>query len=696
MNLLAPLFLLGGLLVALPIVLHLTRKRRDPVPFPSFLLLRASAATGRWKRRRFRHLPLLILRCLALALLAFAFAQPLLPPGAAGVAGNAAPLDLAVVVDRSASMGIGARAEEARSVAADELGRLATGDRGVVVSFADRAIAHSELTGDSESLIAAVAGITPSDGATRVSAALGLAARLLPAEPDRRREVVLVSDLQRTGFEDGAPSPSLPAGVGLRVHRIGDVVPTNAGVREVRMSVEDAARVAVTASVGFVGRPGADPPTIEAELLVADQIVDRRPVEVAGDRAATVRFAPVPVPDEAREAEVRLSGDAFPADDRFRFVIPSEAAIAVRDFGEAASLHVREALRVGASPAFAVAAGPLRGEGAVREALAGARVALVRNPGRLDAGAARALAAFVRSGGGLVAAAGPRRMTDAVWAELEEVLPARPGEILDRQPAGRISDFDGRHPIFAPFLGEGASSLARVAMYRVRAATDVADRVDVLARYDDARPAVLLRRVDDGVAVLFTSSLDGRWNDLPRRPAFVPLFHRMMETAARHERLPLAYRVGDSVEPLRAFGLAPAEDPAAAEVLVEAPSGARSVVPDAGALRMEEAGFFHGRRAEASRRQPAAANLPLAETDLATLDADEVRLGAVARSDAAAAGEAAGSSSATGSAASGLGTPLWWALLGVLALLLVAEARTANRLTPPRTRGVAEPSSYTA
>lgn len=695
MSLLAPLFLLGGLLVALPIVLHLTRKRRDPVPFPSFLLLKASAATARWKRRRFRHLPLLILRCLALALLALAFAQPLLPPGTAGVAGSAAPLDRAVVVDRSASMGIGARAAEARRVAAAEIESLGAGDRGVVVSFADRATAHSELTGDGEALAAAAAAITPSDGATRVSAALGLAARLLPAESGRRREVVLISDLQRTGFEGGAPSPSLPPGVGLRVHRIGAGIPRNAGVRLVRMSVEDAARVAITASVGFVGPSGEAPPVIEAELLVAGQVVDRRSVSLAGDRAASVRFAAVPAPDEAREAEVRLSGDGFAADDRFRFVIPSETAIPVRDFGEAASPHVREALRVGASPAFAVARAPLRGEGAVRDALVGARVALVRDPGRLDEGAARALAAFVRAGGGLVAAVGPRRVADAVWAELEGVFPARPGEVLDRQPAGRISDFDARHPLFAPFEGEGASSVARVAVYRARAATDLAPDAVVLARYDDARPAVLLRRADEGVTVLFTSSLDGRWNDLPRRPAFVPLFHRMVETAARHERLPLAWRVGDSVEPLVAFGLAPVEDPAAAEVLVEAPSGARSVIPDAGALRLEETGFFHGRRAEASRRQPAAANLALAETDLAVLDAEEVRLGAMARSDAAA-DEAAGSVPATAGASPGLGTPLWWALLGVLALLLVAEAGAANRLTPPRGRGVAEPSSYTA
>ncbi len=689
MSFLAPLFLLGGLLVALPIVLHLTRRRREPIPFPSFLLLRATAATARWKRRRFRHIPLLILRCLALALIAAAFARPLMERDETDPASAAAPLDLAVLLDRSASMAIPGRMDAARAAALEELGALGRGDRALVASFADRAVGLSELTEDIDALRAEVDRIVPGDGATRFSAALGLAGRLLPATRGRRREVVLISDLQRTGFEDGIPSPSLPPGVGLRVRRVGGEPPRNLGVREVQVAADGGDRIAVTASLQVAGVAPEETVEATAELWVAGEAVDRQTVSLAGDRAASVRFASTPAPTEAREAEVRLPEDAFAADNRLRFVIPSEAALPVTDLGDADALHVREALAVGVAPAFAVSSGPLRGESAVGAALGGARAALLRDPGRLDTGGARAVADFVRGGGGVVAAVGSRRIPDAVWAELEGVFPAAVGGVVDREPAGRIGELS-RHPVFAPFTGEAASSLSRSAVYRYRALSELAEGVETLARFDDGRPALLSRRTGEGVVLLFASSLDARWNDLPRRPAFVPFLHRMVEVAARHERLPVAYRVGDSVEPVRAFGLsAPDGD---AEVLVESPSGERVVIPDAGALRMEEAGFFRGRRTGAVGGAPIAANPAPGEADLRVFDVEEVRLGAAARGV-----EAGPEGEADAAADAGFlpGTPLWWALLVVLGLLLVVEVMTANRFTPSRARAGRDPGSYT-
>ena len=157
MGFLAPFFLLGGLLVALPVILHLTRRRREPVAFPSFLLLPAASAAARWKRRRFRNLPLLLLRCLALLLLAAAFAQPLIETGAAETP-EQAPLDLAVLVDRSLSMSLSSRMEEAQRAAGEELDRLGGRDRAVVVAFSDQAEALTELTREAPILRSAVFG----------------------------------------------------------------------------------------------------------------------------------------------------------------------------------------------------------------------------------------------------------------------------------------------------------------------------------------------------------------------------------------------------------------------------------------------------------------------------------------------------------------------------------------------------------
>ena len=677
MSFLAPLFLLGGLLVALPIVLHLTRRRREPVAFPSFLLLQLTSATARFKRRRFRNIPLLILRCLALLLLAAAFAEPVLR-GAALAGGEGTALDRAVLVDRSLSMTVGNRMAAAREAAQEELGGLGRDDRAIVVAFDGRAAALTELTGDRGTLGPAVAGLTAGGGGTSFAPALGLAGRLLPAAPGRRREVVLISDLQRSGFEDGRPQPSLPPGVELRVRAVGASPPANAWIADVTVVSEGREQLVVTAEVGFAPSPANPEWSGEIELRLSGRAVERKDLTAAADRMTTVRFAPVLRPSEPLAAEVRLPGDGFAGDDRFHLVIHPEAAIRVADLGGGPpSVYVSEALGVGVAPGFVLDRGPARGEGAVRGALEAVRVALVRDPGRLDAGAVRALGDFVEGGGGLVMAAGPRRLSRAASDELGAFAPAAPGGFVDRDPAGRLGDLVARHPIFEPFGGEGSAVLGALAFFRYRDLAGVRPDAAVLARFDDGKPAIVEAAWGDGRTLLFASSLDAEWTDLPRRAAFVPLLHRMVEVAAGHERIPIAYRVGESVDPGAAFRLSPGPSGEAEEVLADAPSGERTVLGGRDALRLAEPGFYRARRPGAAEFRRIGVNPPLAESDLRTLDAAEVRMAAAASPE----GEAP---AAANPVAPDLpGRAVGWLLLAGFGLLLVSEAWAANRSAAP-------------
>jgi len=83
MSFLAPALLAALAAIAIPIVVHLVqRDRRRVVPFPSLMFLR-KIPNQSVKRRAIRHWPLLLLRIVAFALLALAFARPFWP-GAAG------------------------------------------------------------------------------------------------------------------------------------------------------------------------------------------------------------------------------------------------------------------------------------------------------------------------------------------------------------------------------------------------------------------------------------------------------------------------------------------------------------------------------------------------------------------------------------------------------------------------------------
>ena len=117
MGLLAPLFLLGLVGLAVPIVVHLTEKqRRNVVEFPSLMFLRKIPFRST-QRRRIHHWALLSIRALALALLVVAFTRPFVENSEIVLASTLGPREVVVVLDRSYSMGYGDRWERAKNQA---------------------------------------------------------------------------------------------------------------------------------------------------------------------------------------------------------------------------------------------------------------------------------------------------------------------------------------------------------------------------------------------------------------------------------------------------------------------------------------------------------------------------------------------------------------------------------------------------
>src|SRR5215207_10229592 len=104
MSFLTPLFLLGGLAIAGPIIYHLVRRTtRERTRFSSLMFLLPSPPRLS-KRHRLEHILLLILRCAALALLAFGFSRPFVRQSPINDPTAGQPKRIAILVDTSASM----------------------------------------------------------------------------------------------------------------------------------------------------------------------------------------------------------------------------------------------------------------------------------------------------------------------------------------------------------------------------------------------------------------------------------------------------------------------------------------------------------------------------------------------------------------------------------------------------------------
>src|SRR5436305_15024213 len=132
MNFLAPAFLAGLAAIAVPVIIHLiNRERKVVVEFPSLMFLQRIPYRS-VRRQKIRHLLLLIMRCLALALLVAAFARPFFQKRQTAIGGSGAR-EVVILLDRSSSMGYANRWDRARDAAKKVAASLGAPDRATLV-----------------------------------------------------------------------------------------------------------------------------------------------------------------------------------------------------------------------------------------------------------------------------------------------------------------------------------------------------------------------------------------------------------------------------------------------------------------------------------------------------------------------------------------------------------------------------------
>ncbi len=210
MSFLYPLFLAGIAVVGLPIILHMIRRHtRKHITFSSLMFLRATIP--RFKNRsRLENLLLLILRCIILCLLAFAFSRPFFPREAAE--SRVRPgRRIVLLIDTSASMRRAGMWEKAISEAQSVLESVGQDDRVCVMSFDQSTKIQmgfeqwwaSDPTGRASIVSEHISKLSPSWNLTNLGNALVSAAEAIEDDEINdgqqtiaMRQVVLISDLQ--------------------------------------------------------------------------------------------------------------------------------------------------------------------------------------------------------------------------------------------------------------------------------------------------------------------------------------------------------------------------------------------------------------------------------------------------------------------------------------------------------------------
>ncbi|HKC64539.1 MAG TPA: BatA domain-containing protein, partial [Pyrinomonadaceae bacterium] len=223
MSFLSPLTLLGLLLVALPVAIHLlVRRRARRLDFPSLRFLRETPSF-KLHPRRIRQPLLLALRSAAIILLIMGLARPLLTFHAQ----SQNPVHF-ILIDASLSMKARGRAEAARAQASTIINHLTGGERACVISFSSEPVVLADAVADKSRLLEAVEGYKPAGGAADYDAAFSELFALLRSEAQGETEVDIISDFQRAGLEGRREFARKAAGLRIVTYPVGSEVERNA------------------------------------------------------------------------------------------------------------------------------------------------------------------------------------------------------------------------------------------------------------------------------------------------------------------------------------------------------------------------------------------------------------------------------------------------------------------------------------
>jgi hypothetical protein len=498
MGLLHPGLLLLGIGIAVPIILHLFQRHQGPrIVFPALRYLRRAEKESA-RKVRLRQLLLMLLRIVAVLLLAFAAARPFVR--AAGVSHE--PTAVVIILDNSASASAVTKDVRVLDVLKDRALQSLDDAEPEDEFWLIRAGSPDEpaYRGDAIETARRVRETEPTDAAADIGASINRARTILAAAAQKRApEIQLLSDLQTTNFLNATSGARTDPPI-VAYHYNGSA-PPNRAITSVSagggMAPNANERSTLTAAI-----TGSTDDSVNVRLVIDGRLA-------AASRAPAGGTAVLTMPARAAgvlTGWVEMDADAMRADNRryFATVIASPPTVALSRaapfFGEAlAAMEAAGRVRVVTPAAASVVILPGGGDSPV---LAGGHTMVIfppESPLELQAVNRRLAASGIP------------------WSY---VLQAAPGE-------ARFALRDS-----ADALLRTLESARMRSVYTLQASNAAAGDTVLLRLRDNASWAVRGERAGGGRYILLASPLTESASSIPTSAAMLPLLDRIIRTWA--------------------------------------------------------------------------------------------------------------------------------------------------------------------
>jgi hypothetical protein len=555
MTFLNPLYLIGVLAGAIPLLIHLFHRRRiKVVEFSSLeFLKKIEGRKTRWFR--VREVLLLVLRSVALLLLALAISRPVLRSSVFGSLSTHARSSSVFVVDNSFSMGARASQassfEQAKTRAIDILRLLDKGDEVFLVFASDLSKTFFEGPVHDRALVRrAVLNAALTSRPTDYRPALEMASAVMEDSRNLNKEIYLFTDMQRLGFESFSRG-ALSGGGGKRLY-VFDASPAgqveNVAIEDLALSdplLFEGSKLSLAATLRNHGQRQSTV-SLRSSLDGREMGVKEVALPPGATRSVEVAFS---VEGEGlHHMAVDIGEDGLSADNAryLSFSVPGRARVAlVADDPDTRSylsiaLSPEEGLSLFSPRVFASGEFP-------SIPLKDYQVLALLDVSSLSSADVLKIVNFVQSGGGLFVALG--HSVDADF--YNSILLPKLGRIrlTEQRPPKREAEFflrissgDYGHPVLSQFKDKDKGDLSIARIYD-RVGIETSSRI--VMRLSDTRPLLVETELGEGKVMVSSVPMDGSLSDLPLRAVYVPLVHRIFRYLSIGEEVPHSLSVGD-------------------------------------------------------------------------------------------------------------------------------------------------------
>ena len=536
MSLLAPLFLLGILAIALPLWLHRMNFSDPPsIPFSSVRLMRHSQQTAATEQK-LRYWVLLACRILALLILVFLFAQPVFRSDSSFLAGSEQRHKL-IVLDQSLSMQTPGVWQEAEEIARDYIADLSEFETAQIIGAGANIDLLTDSTAESSELIQGLNRLQPSHASLDYGQLVGTLDELV-ARSEIPVDIIFITD---------AMASNLPV-------RFSDLVPNRAASIELAIAqgssqafnwavTANYERNRVTANLTSYNGPAQN---IEVSLEVKGETRATQRIEVPASGSALAIFDELNLQRDETHLQISINPgalDALPADNSFfissNFGDPVSVLLLEAGTARESSLFLETALKSISDPILEVDS--MAGRADINLALGDYDLIIASDVAALSDRVITAMTSYLEGGGSLLAIAGnaaqSSRQIDLTGHSFQPAagLSATEGAegFLIQQPLhGSISDFSG---------SIGAQ------LYQPQQ-LNLLEEDEVIISSGNGYPWLIEHSMGLGRILIVAHSLLPSATDISLEPEFVPLLRSWVNYLSGATELPDLYATGDQIQ----------------------------------------------------------------------------------------------------------------------------------------------------